>query len=293
MTVVSRMAIRCAEAITTSGHQPARPSPGPCADAEEGAARFGRGGKEIGLSRRCVFNLGHGTIENVPSTKRMPAQPTDSDFRNRPRRRGAALEQAILDAAWQELTQVGYRNFTIEGVAARAQTGKQAIYRRWSGRAQLVIAAMREYAPGYSGELPDTGELRGDVLALLRRAADRWAQLGPKILHGLLAELVEDPGHEMLINGRAAPEAAMRTILERAAARGEVHLDQITPRIAALPVDLLRHEVFVSGAPVPNAAILEIVDEVFLPLACRDSGEADHRRSRPRQLPTAESQSAG
>lgn len=210
------------------------------------------------------------TIENVTSTKDTSAQSVISDFRNRPRRRGAVLEQAILDAAWEELTQVGYRDFTIEGVAARAQTGKQAIYRRWPGRAQLVIAAIREHAPAYSGEIPDTGQLRGDVLALLRRAAERWAELGPETLHGLLAELVEDPERVALIN-RAVGDAAMRTILERAAARGEINLDQITPRIAALPVDLLRHEIFVASGSVPDAVLLEIVDDVFLPLAATDS----------------------
>jgi AcrR family transcriptional regulator len=223
----------------------------------------------------------------------MPAQPTDDDFRNRPRRRGAALEQAILDAAWEELTQAGYRDFTIEGVAARAQTGKQAIYRRWPGRAQLVIAAMRKYAPAFSGELPDTGELRADLLALLRHTAERWVQLGPETFHGLLAEVVEDPEYELLINGRTAGEAAMRTILERAAARGEINLDQITPRIVALPVDLLRHELLVTSPPVPDAVILEIVDEVFLPLAYRDSVTAGHRRSRRRRRPTPGSRSAG
>lgn len=195
----------------------------------------------------------------------MSGQPAESGFRSRPRRRGAALEQAILDAAWEELTQVGYRGFTIEGVAARAQTGKQAIYRRWSGRVQLVIAAMRKYAPALSGELPDTGELRADVLALLRRAAERNVQLGPETIHGLLAELVEDPEREALIN-RTVGEAAMRTILERAAARGEINLDQTSPRIGALPVDLFRHEVLVTSAPVPDAVILEIVDDIFLPL---------------------------
>ncbi len=227
------------------------------------------------FSRRSVFNLRQDTIENVASTKRTSAQPTDGDFRNRPRRRGAALEQAILDAAWDELGQVGYRNFTIEGVAARAQTGKQAIYRRWPGRAQLVIAAMRVHAPAYSGEIPDTGELRGDVLALLRRAVERWVQLGPETFHGLLAELVEHPEYAALIN-RHAGEAAMRTILERAAARDEINPDQVTPRIAALPVDLFRHEAFLASAPVPDSMILEIVDEIFLPLVHRDHASANH-----------------
>jgi AcrR family transcriptional regulator len=261
--------------------------------ARQRTRRFAGGGKEIHISRRYVFNTPrHGTIENVSSTTHMLAQPTDGDFRNRPRRRGAVLEQAILGAAWEELTQVGYRDLTIEGVAARAQTGKQAIYRRWSGRARLVIAAMREYAPAFSGQVPDTGELRADVLALLRRAAERWEQLGPETIHGMLAEVVEDPEHEALINGRTAGEAAMRTILERAAVRGEINLDQITPRIVALPVDLLRHELLVTSAPVPDALILEIVDEVFLPLAYPYLANSDRRRSRRRPRPTLGSRSA-
>jgi Tetracyclin repressor-like, C-terminal domain len=102
----------------------------------------------------------------------------------------------------------------------------------------------------------------------------------------------EDPERVALIN-RPVGEAAMRTILERAAARGEINLDQVTPRIAALPVDLLRHEIFVGSASVPDAVILEIVDEVFLPLAYRNSANAGHRRSRPHPMPRGGSRSAG
>jgi AcrR family transcriptional regulator len=195
----------------------------------------------------------------------MPEQPRDA-FRNRPRRRGATLEQAILGAAWEELMQAGYRDFTIEGVAARAQTGKQAIYNRWTGRAELVIAAIREHAPAFSGALPNTGELRADVLALLRRAAERWVQLGPETFHGLLADLAHDPAQKELINGRAAGDAAMRTILERATARGEIDPRRLTPHIASLPVDLARHELLINQAPVPDDTLVEIVDRIFLPL---------------------------
>jgi hypothetical protein len=40
------------------------------------------------------------------------------------RRRGASLEDAILDAAWEQLTAEGYGHFTIDTVAARARTSK-------------------------------------------------------------------------------------------------------------------------------------------------------------------------
>src|SRR5690349_13494346 len=83
--------------------------------------------------------------------------------RPRSRRRGATLERALLRAAWEELAAVGYANLTIEGVAARARTSKAVLYRRWPNRAALITAAMRQEAPLLSGEVPDTGQLRGDV----------------------------------------------------------------------------------------------------------------------------------
>src|SRR5436305_10798418 len=58
------------------------------------------------------------------------------------RRRGAALEDAIRAAAFDELTEVGYTAFSVESVAARARTGKSSIYRRWPTKAGLVLDAL-------------------------------------------------------------------------------------------------------------------------------------------------------
>src|SRR5919108_3486340 len=86
----------------------------------------------------------------------------------RSRRRGVALEQAVLQAAIDELLTVGYTRLTMDRVAERAGTNKNAIYRRWPSRAALAVAAYRQMAAGEL-QVPDTGELRGDVLELLRR----------------------------------------------------------------------------------------------------------------------------
>src|SRR6188474_922947 len=94
------------------------------------------------------------------------------------RRRGTELEDAILRAAWDELTAVGYAGLTMEGVAARAQTGKQVLYRRWPNRVELVLSAVRHHWSSITDDLPDTGSLRGDVLALMHRMRDRFEQLG-------------------------------------------------------------------------------------------------------------------
>ena len=72
------------------------------------------------------------------------------------RRRGAALERAILDATAAELGERGYAGLTMDRVAQRAGTNKNAIYRRWSNRAVLALAAYREMAKE-AHKAPQTG----------------------------------------------------------------------------------------------------------------------------------------
>ena len=103
---------------------------------------------------------------------------TRADTEDEParRRRGPELEAALLDAAWDELMAVGYWALTMEGVAARAHTGKMVLYRRWPNRPQLLMAALRRHLKNAPVPVPDTGSLRGDVLALLRDVSGRWGE---------------------------------------------------------------------------------------------------------------------
>lgn len=85
------------------------------------------------------------------------------------RRRGAVLERAILEAALEQLSTVGWNGLTMEGVAAGAQTGKAAVYRRWPSKEDLVADALRAALPDFH-EAPDLGSVREDLLELCRRA---------------------------------------------------------------------------------------------------------------------------
>jgi AcrR family transcriptional regulator len=183
------------------------------------------------------------------------------------RRRGGKLEDALLDAAWDELQSVGYRRLTIEAVAERAGTSRAVLYRRWRNRPDLVIAAMRHRAPMLSGEIPDTGELRGDVIAVLQRMSDRLTEVGAETVYGILGDYLGDPDLFARVQTQVLHIGAdvMSTILARAADRGEAR-PGISPRIARIPTDLFRQELFVSRNPPSAEGIGEIVDEVFLPL---------------------------
>jgi AcrR family transcriptional regulator len=183
------------------------------------------------------------------------------------RRRGAALENALLDAAWAELQETGYAGLTMEAVADRAGTSRAVLYRRWRNRPELVIAAIRRYRPLLTGEIPDTGSLRGDVLALLRRMSSRLSEIGSETVYGLLGDYLSDA--EMFARGRNEmldiSADVMGTILKRAADRGEARGD-IGTRVATLPTALFRNELFLTRNPPTEGTLVEIVDDVFLPL---------------------------
>jgi AcrR family transcriptional regulator len=210
------------------------------------------------------------------SPKRTPAEPaaaTADAPAGEPkapaatRRRGAKLESALLDAAWQELQESGYAKLTMERVADRAGTSRAVIYRRWGNRPELVIAAMRHRRPVLSGTTPDTGTLRGDVLAILRRASTRINDIGPGTVIGMLGDLLSDDGEYNLILEQLtrSNDELMASVLERARARGEIRA-QIPARIARLPLDLLRHELLLTHVPPAAGTLEEIVDQIFLPL---------------------------
>ena len=193
------------------------------------------------------------------------------------RRRGAALEDAILQAAAEELRTSGYAGMTMDRVAQRAGTNKNAIYRRWPARAALGVAAYRHLVAGEL-QVPDTGSLRGDSLALLRAANATWSSPQGAVLRDLLAAAADDPDLLRLLReqaGGSAMDAAWLTLLKRAVAREEAPEEAVHPRVASLPIMVLRGEFALRGLPeVPDEVLVEIVDEVFLPLV-RGRGTRD------------------
>ena len=184
------------------------------------------------------------------------------------RRRGKALEDALLDAVWDELLEHGYAGLTFDGVAQRAGTSRPVLYRRWATRPDLVRAALVHNGAKYDIKMPDTGSLRGDMIAYLLEGSRQRQGLIILLAVGL-GSFYEETGssigdlRELVIAGRV-PIA--RVLLERAVARGEADPARITPRIERLPFDLLRSELLLTLKPVPRKVIEEIVDTILLPL---------------------------
>jgi AcrR family transcriptional regulator len=203
-----------------------------------------------------------------------------ADHRTRPRRRGEALSAAIFAATLAELSEVGYSRLAMERIAARAGASKASLYKRWSNRAELVVAALQHQSPAPESA-PDTGNLRGDALALLRHAAARLDGVFGQAVRGLMAETLIDPDRTASLrpNMFTPRNRLMREILDRAVARGEITPGAVTPRLIELAPALLDHHFLIHGAPIPDEVLTGIVDEVLLPLlatAAERGGSAAH-----------------
>lgn len=187
------------------------------------------------------------------------------------RRRGAVLEEALLQAAWDELAENGYASFTMDAVVQRAGTSRPVLYRRWPDRHELVRAAVTHVLARNRLEMPDTGSLRGDVLALMREINATRVQLATVMsvhLAGYYQETGTSPADlRNLIT--ADRKSSIDVLFSRAADRGEIPTEHLTARLRSLPFDLLRYEFFMTLAPVSDQTLEEIVDTVFLPLVLR------------------------
>lgn len=184
------------------------------------------------------------------------------------RRRGKALEDALLRAAWDELSEAGYGALTMERVAQRAGTSRAVLYRRWPGKPELVIAAIQHRRETEPLAAPDTGDLRGDLIALLRSMTRRRAELATMIgarLGGLFADTGTTPAElRDLVPGEGGRWS--RRVYGRAAERGELDLGRVPAHVLDMPFDLVRHDMLMTFEPVPDERITAIVDELFLPL---------------------------
>ena len=187
---------------------------------------------------------------------------------HRQRRRGEELEAALLQAAWDELAEVGFAKLTMESVAVRAKTGVAVLYRRWPNKDDLVIAAIGHYGKTRPVEVPDTGTLRGDMLGLLRGINDgrnSFAVVVSATFSGLLSSTGLTPA-EVRLRLIGDRPIWSHEIFRRAHERGELDLDTVPPAVLTMPFDLMRHDMLMTLKPMGPDRITEIVDDLFLPL---------------------------
>lgn len=185
-------------------------------------------------------------------------------------------EREVLTAALEVLGDVGYDRLTMDAVAARARASKATLYRRWAGKAALVTEALA--AAKGSAPAPDTGSLRGDLLAMYCGAGGLTDAGTVRRLGSVITAITTDPEFAAAFRAHVLADrlAAAAAVFERARERGDlredVDLDVLVP---ALP-GILLHRSHLLGEPTDTDVVARVVDQVILPSAL-----APHRSTRP------------
>jgi AcrR family transcriptional regulator len=192
------------------------------------------------------------------------------------RKRDHTRDPEILDAALEVLAEHGYERMTVDMVAARAKAGKATLYRRWPSKAELVIEAVacmkqRDSDPA---DLPDTGTLRGDLVALIRPHSIEESERKVQVMGGLVSMLSRDPGLAEAVNDAITePRARLnRALMERARERGEIRADADLDTIAHIGPSMVAYRTLVQRKPVDRAFLIGLIDGVVLPALGLPSG---------------------
>jgi AcrR family transcriptional regulator len=187
------------------------------------------------------------------------------------RRGGRSLDTsrdlALREAALVLLAEVGYDRLTMDAVAARARAGKTTIYRRWPGKAELVVDALNSLKG--VPEVPDTGSLRQDLRALAESITSAESKFGAQVTIGMVNALAHDGELRRVFGDKfIAPRmAGFRTVFERAVARGEMPGGHDLDLLARLFPALALQQIVTSGELPGTRLACQIMDEVVYPLA--------------------------
>ncbi|WP_181970689.1 TetR/AcrR family transcriptional regulator [Kitasatospora xanthocidica] len=186
------------------------------------------------------------------------------------RRRGKELENAIFEAALDQLTSGGYARLTMEGVAGAARTGKAALYRRWASKDELVIDALDATLPR-PYDTPDLGSARDELHRLIEGFTQAMASPTGSALNALMGEIDQERAEvfKAFITDRVI-EPTARTILEilrRGAERGDVRPGAATPLVADVIPAVLLYQVKIRGLENMGPGFAgRLVDEVLEPM---------------------------
>jgi AcrR family transcriptional regulator len=181
----------------------------------------------------------------------------------------ASRDADILDAALDVLAEEGYDGMTIDMVAARAKAGKATLYRRWPSKTELVldaVACMKNSTIDYAN-LPDTGTLRGDLIAMIKPMSINDNQKKLKVMAGLVSLLARNPELADIANQVImAPRIELNMyFLRRAIERGEIAADTDVRMIAMISPSMVSYRTLVMQSPVDREFLVRLIDSVVLP----------------------------
>jgi AcrR family transcriptional regulator len=206
--------------------------------------------------------------------REMPQATETAPHGVRSRRRGEVLERALYEATLAELAKVGYGGLTMEGIAARAQTGKAALYRRWASKHDLVHAALVFTLPPLPE--PRSGRSARDTLLTAFTAhrdvlAGKTAFPGLEVIHQLLHE---PEMRAIFADAVVCPRLKIvESILQAAVEAGDIDPATLTPLTPRIGPALINHHFLLTGEPPNRRELALIVDTVIPPRAAASTDD--------------------
>ena len=189
--------------------------------------------------------------------------PHEPVRRGRGRPRSPGVEDAVLGAARALLIEKGLAGCTIAAVAQRAGVGKGTIYLRWPDRESLVVDALGEVMVVVSE--PDTGSVRGDLLAILDEVTESLRGEGGPLLAATLSELPRYAKLRALYEERVMMPvvAIVREVVARATRRREIRKVNDITLVTDMIFSPLVIRVLVWQQPIPAAMPGALVDTLL------------------------------
>ncbi|MGV4987252.1 TetR/AcrR family transcriptional regulator [Streptomyces sp. NRAIS4] len=186
-----------------------------------------------------------------------------------PRRRGVVLERAILDAALEQLGEVGWKGLTMEGVAAGAQTGKAAVYRRWPSKEDLVADALAAGLPRVE-TAPDLGSVREDLLTLCRQVRQIMFSPPGVALRSVIHECDQVQAkrfQDVIVGGVVEPTVMLLgEVITRGIERGEVRPDAANSYVLDAIPAMMMYRSKMCASEWSDQDLEEMIDQLMLPL---------------------------
>lgn len=199
---------------------------------------------------------------SAPAAAREPSGAPAGPGPGRPR--DPQVDHDVLEAAVHLLSSGGYEALSVEAVAARAGVSRATVYRRYANRADLLDAACRRFAKP-DIEPPDTGSVRGDLIALVRRLAamlneDDTGGMLPAVLSAARAHAEVREALRRFISTRRSPSVE---VIRRGVDRGEIRTDVDPELLADLLNGAVVYRLLIRNGSIGERRAADLVDTLL------------------------------
>ena len=211
-------------------------------------------------------------VENevLPDDPAMDADADEGDRRRVGPKRSEASTNAVLIAAYTELTEHGWRNFSVDRVAKNAKASKQTIYRWWKSAACLAVDAVLGTLSDKPAAQASTVDVRDRIAALIEplliavRTGD-----GAHAWRGALLAAADDGEAGEIFRGWFGEHVKipLRHILAEQALKGAVRRDWDIDLATELLFGPIWHRLIAMRGPVPEVYTRRLVDSLLKAIA--------------------------